>query len=243
MAQARSTGGATLEPHHFWQRILPASAAMPAPYNDRFPARFSDGRVLMLPIRALQNTPNAIASLILNQASFTVETTLADAVAAGVKGAAPDVVVGLPTLGLSLARAVAERLGHQRYVPLGTSQKFWYDDALSVSLRSITSTGASKRLYVDPRMVPLLTGRRVCLIDDVISSGTSISAALDLLRLIDVEPVVVAAAMLQTRRWEQLLDAGRENSPMPVVGAIRSPLLVGASGRWMVAPENGCAHA
>jgi adenine/guanine phosphoribosyltransferase-like PRPP-binding protein len=210
---------------------------MSPPYHDRFPARLPDGRVVMLPIRALAQTPNALASLILNQASFEVEAVLADAVAARLGDAAPDVVIGLPTLGLSLARAVAERLGHARYVPLGTSRKFWYDDALSVPLRSITSTGAVKRLYVDPRMLPLLHRQRVCLIDDVISSGTSICAALDLLKRVDVAPVVIAAAMLQTGRWEPVLRAAHPTQATRVTGAMHTPLLTGTPGHWVPVEE------
>jgi len=203
-----------------------------APYADGFPARLPDGRILVLPIRALPGTGHAIASLILNQASFAVEAALAEALAHRLAELHVDVVVGLPTLGLSLARAVGARMGHTRYVPLGTSRKFWYDSSLAVPLRSITSIGDAKRLYIDPRMLPLLRGRRVCLIDDVISSGASISAARDLLALVGVTPVVIATAMLQTRRWEARLGALRP------VSALCTPLLVGTAGCWRIAPED-----
>lgn len=186
----------------------------------------------MLPIRALAGTGNAIASLILNQASFPVEAALAEALADRLADLHIDVIVGVPTLGLSLARAVGARLGHTRYVPLGTSRKFWYDSALAVPLRSITSIGSDKRLYIDPRMLPLLQDRRVCLIDDVISSGASICAARDLLMLAGVTPVVIATAMLQTRRWEARLGELRP------VAALHTPLLVGAPGCWRIAPED-----
>lgn len=99
-------------------------------------------------------------------------------------------VVGLPTLGLTLAAAVARHLGHKRYVPLGTSRKFWYLEELSVPMSSIT-TKQEKRLYIDPRMMPLIENRRVALVDDVISSGTSIVAGLSLLAASKIEPVVV----------------------------------------------------
>lgn len=118
-----------------------------------------------------------------------------------------EVVAGLPTLGLTLAAAVAQKLGHTRYVPLGTSRKFWYRDDLSVALISITTPTQQKRLYIDPRMLPLLEGRRVALIDDVISSGTSIVSGLQLLAGCGIEPVAIGAAMLQSRRWCETLDA------------------------------------
>ncbi len=215
-----------IEPHDFWQSF--EADPIKAPYRDRYPARLPDGRFLFLPIRPLAGTDYAIASLILNQASFAVEEALSGVLAQRVASARPDVVVGLPTLGLSLARLVAQRLGHPRFVALGTSRKFWYDPALSLPMASITSPGQEKRLFVDPRMVPLLAGKRVCLIDDVISSGTSMRAGLDLLALVDVTPVCIGAAMLQTSRWQNLIAEAT-----PVEGAISTPLLRKAEGGWI----------
>jgi adenine/guanine phosphoribosyltransferase-like PRPP-binding protein len=224
-----------LRPEDFWQGLLPAGAAPPPPWRGAFPARLPDGRVLALPIRSLGDGAQGIASLILNQASFAVEEALADALAERLAAHAPEVVAGLPTLGLSLARAVAARLGHARYVPLGTSRKFWYDPALSVEMSSITSPGGGKRLYLDPRMLPLLEGRRVVLVDDVISSGRSIGAGLSLLALAGLRPVAVGAAMLQTTRWQAALEG------LPVEGVLRSPLLRRAGEGWRVAEEIGGA--
>ena len=222
-----------MEPHEFWQEIHPGDHATPGPYQDRFPARLPDGRVLFLPIRRLGETDRGIASLILNQTAFAVEAVLADLLAEQLAEYAPEVIVGMPTLGLSLARAVAERLGHRRYVALGTSRKFWYDEDLSVPLTSITSPGAQKRLYLDPRMLPLLSGAKICLIDDVISSGTSISAGLDLLQGAGLRLVCVGAAMLQTRRWQEALG----ERGVLAVGVIRSPLLRFGAAGWDLAEE------
>ncbi|MBE3638894.1 phosphoribosyltransferase [Mangrovicoccus sp. HB182678] len=208
-----------MEPHGFWQRVEDGPAP-PPPHRDRFPAELPDGRILHLPLRPLEGTATALASLILNQASFAVEDALALHLAAALHPHAPDLLVGLPTLGLGLAAATARRLGHDRYVPLGTSRKFWYDEALSVPLRSVTSPGGGKRLYLDPRMLPLLAGARIAVIDDALSTGSSMMAALDLLRLAGAEPVAIGAAMLQTRRWQGVLPPG-----LPVCGVFASPLL------------------
>ena len=51
---------------------------------------------------------------------FDVLDTLAESLAARIAPLQVDVVAGLPTLGLTLAAAVAGKLGHRRYVPLGT---------------------------------------------------------------------------------------------------------------------------
>jgi len=225
-----------IAPHEFWQTIHPAGTFEAEPeggHADFYPAALPDGRQLLLPIRPLPDGNHALASLILNQASFEVEDTICTALAGVLEALAPDVVIGLPTLGLSLARGTARALGHRRFVPLGTSVKFWYDESLSVPLSSITSPGRTKRLYLDPRMRALLEGRRVALVDDVISSGASLAAALDLLDRIGVAPVAVGTAMLQTSRWLDALSRKQATLPDRVRGVMRTPLLKrNASCRW-----------
>ncbi|MBB4952042.1 adenine/guanine phosphoribosyltransferase-like PRPP-binding protein [Agrobacterium vitis] len=184
-----------MQPHDFWQTVHPPGTfKLDGGHQYFFPACLANGQQLPLPIRPLSDGCHALASLIINQASFTVVHALAEDLAARLKPYAPEVVIGLPTLGLTLASEVAKKLGHGRYVPLGTSRKFWYEDGLSVPLSSITTPDQIKRLYIDPRMVPLVKHTRVALIDDVISSGSSIIAGLSLLATCGISPVVIGAA-------------------------------------------------
>lgn len=220
-----------MQPYQFWQEVRPASSLdLDPPYADAYPATLPDGRLLLLPIRPLPDGQSALCSLIINQASFVVLDILADHLAARLSRHAPDVVVGLPTLGLTLAAAVATRLGHSRYVPLGTSRKFWYEPRLSVPMSSVT-THDEKRLYLDPRLLPLLQGRRVALVDDVISTGRSITAGLELLALAGVEPVVIGAAMLQSERWREAPALARREDRLTFV--IRSPRLRRQNDGWV----------
>ena len=228
-----------LAPHEFWQVVYPADSFSVVPgFVDLYPAVLPDGRQIALPIRALPGDgTSAVASLIVNQASFAVEDALTEAMAALARNHAPDVIVGVPTLGLPLANGVARRLGHPRMVALGTSRKFWYSEDLSEPMSSITSPTHAKRLYLDPRMLPLLTGRRIVVVDDVVSSGASMVSVLRLLRKAGLNPVGIVAAMLQGERWRKPI---REFDPRlsPVVaGAVSSPLLRRSEdGSW--APES-----
>lgn len=223
-----------MKPHDFWQEIHPpGSFETGGDFTSFFVSELEDGRQLRLPIRVLADGEHALASLIINQASFAVLDALAENLVAKIELSGIDVVAGLPTLGLTLAAAVAQKLGHHRYVPLGTSRKFWYRDELSVALSSITTPEQQKRLYVDPRMLPLLEGRRVALIDDVISSGTSIVAGLDLLAGCGIEPVVIGAAMLQSDRWRARLDAAGPQWQARTTGVFATPILERtAEGKW-----------
>ncbi|NTF08526.1 phosphoribosyltransferase [Agrobacterium rubi] len=221
-----------MKPHEFWQDIhAPGSFKTDGPHSLFFPATLDDGRQLRLPIRTLADGEHALASLIINQASFPVVEALANDLAQKIEAFDVEVVVGLPTLGLTLAAEVARHLGHSRYVPLGTSRKFWYLDELSVPMSSIT-TQQQKRLYIDPRMLPLLEGRRVALVDDVMSSGTSIIAGLSLLAASSIEPIAIGAAMLQSERWrEKLADFGAQ-WPGRVQGVFTTPMLKKAGDGW-----------
>ncbi|RVG72029.1 phosphoribosyltransferase [Sinorhizobium meliloti] len=223
-----------MEPHDYWQEVFPPGSFVgDGGFRTFFPATLADGRQILLPIRPLSDGRHALASLIINQASFEVEDALAEELAARLAPFRPEIVAGLPTLGLTLAAAVARKLGHKRYVPLGTSRKFWYVDDLSVPLSSITTPGQKKRLYVDPRMLPLLRGRRVVLIDDVISSGASILAGLSLMAACGIEPVAIGAAMLQSERWRQPLAELSPQWPDRTVGVFATPMLVRADdGAW-----------
>jgi adenine/guanine phosphoribosyltransferase-like PRPP-binding protein len=229
-----------MQPHDFWQEIHPPlSFDTSGGYSSFYPATLADGRQIRLPIRPLSDGQHALASLIVNQASFTLLDALAADLAGQLSLLEPDVVVGLPTLGLTLASAVAQKLGHRRYVPLGTSKKFWYFDELSVPLKSITTPDHEKRLYVDPRMLPLLKNCRVALIDDVISSGASILAGLSLLQSTGIEPLVIGAAMLQSDRWRTALAGQGPDWPERVRGTFSTPMLVKREdGLWHPASED-----
>ncbi|GLK73923.1 phosphoribosyltransferase [Ancylobacter dichloromethanicus] len=188
----------------YWQELAaepPARFSFTPPHRHGYPVRLADGRVLVLPLRRLPDGVHAAASLIANQAAHQVVGALADAMAQEARSLGADCVAGLPTLGLSFAALVAERLGHSRYVPLGYSRKFWYRDALSEPVSSITSPEAGKRLRLDPNLLPLVEGRRVLLVDDAISTGATALAACRLLERAGASLSGMVVAMKQTRRW------------------------------------------
>jgi adenine/guanine phosphoribosyltransferase-like PRPP-binding protein len=222
-----------LLPHQFWQVLDPPGTHATAPdgWIDFYPASLPGGQQLPLPIRILPEDGNsAVASLIINQASFAVEDALAAAMTELLAEYDPEVVVGVPTLGLPLAGNVARRLGHQRMVALGTSRKFWYRDELSAPMSSITSPTHQKTIYLDPRSLPLLEGKRVAVVDDVISSGTSMRAVMRLLKSAEITPIVIAAAMLQGEHWRGALAEHQ----VPIVAPLASPRLgKNSQGRWL----------
>jgi adenine/guanine phosphoribosyltransferase-like PRPP-binding protein len=118
-----------------------------------------------------------------------------------------------------------------RYVPLGYSRKFWYTDQLSTTVTSITSPGNAKRIYLDPNQLSLLKGKRVVIIDDAVSSGTTLKAVWDFLEseIVSAEVIAAGVCMIQGQRWRGVLGKGRE-----VRGVFESPLLKRVEGGWDV---------
>lgn len=222
----------------FWQALLPAATPDAGPpYRYGYPARLPDGRVLMLPLRRSPASPDqAVASFIANHAAFEVVDALCEHMAALAREHQPEVIVGLPTLGLAFAPMVAQRLGFSNFVPLGYSRKYWYDEDLAVPVRSITTPGGGKLLYADPHVLPRLAGRRALVVDDAISSGQTTAAALTLARRVGAEVVAVVVAMLQGQRWRAHLAEAAPAWAGAVRGVFYSPRFRRVPGGWQ--PEN-----
>jgi adenine phosphoribosyltransferase len=60
-------------------------------------------------------------------------------------------------------------------------------------------------LLFDRARVPVASGRRVALVDDVISTGASVKAALSLLRGVGAQPVAVGALLTEAQAWRSTL--------------------------------------
>ena len=222
----------------YWQELLrPHAVGTEPPFQYRYPAMLPDGRVLLLPIRQRANDPNrAVASLIVNHASFDVIEALGEAMTALARPFAPDVIVGIPTLGLALAPHIAQRLGHGHFAPLGYSRKYWYRDDFSEPVRSITSPDVEKRVFLDPNLLPRVRGKRVVLVDDTISSGTTALAALRLLERVNAETVALVFAMNQGGGWRQRLGPEWQEKVRTV---FFSPMLRAVPDGWVAEPEEG----
>ena len=219
----------------FWQdfHAVPPAGAPPPPWTGCYPAPMPDGSVLTLPLRDFGTF--AVAGLIANQASFLVLDRLATWIAQAAQPLAADIVVGLPTLGHTVGAAVARALGHPSWVAPSTTRKRWYDDTLSAPLASITSpaTGpnATRRMWLDPRLLDRMQDRRILLVDDVISTGRSALAGLALLQAAGMTPVGLAVAMEQGQTWRDTWPGN-----IPVVSAFRTPHFHRALGGWDITP-------
>jgi adenine phosphoribosyltransferase len=111
-----------------------------------------------------------------------------------------DVVATVATMGIPVVIEVTRSLGLDQYVVLHKTPKLHLADGVSEPVTSITTAG-EQRLLFDRARVPTVRGRRVAIVDDVVSTGASTGAALRLLRSVGAQVVVVGTLVTEASRW------------------------------------------
>jgi adenine phosphoribosyltransferase len=120
-----------------------------------------------------------------------------------------ETVVSVATMGIPLAIEVTRALGLDDYVILHKTPKIHLADAVTEPVQSIT-TALPQRLLFDRARLGAVVGRRVAVVDDVISTGGSMRAALNLLRRVGAEPVVVGTLVTEGSGWREVLGPDAE---------------------------------
>ena len=85
-----------------------------------------------------------------------------------------DVLLTAESKGLQLTHVIARELGHKFYAVARTSLKLYMQDGLSIVINSSITTGKEQRLYISKHDADLLKGKKVGIIDDVVSTGNSL---------------------------------------------------------------------
>jgi adenine/guanine phosphoribosyltransferase-like PRPP-binding protein len=129
----------------------------------------------------------------------------------------PEIVVSVATMGIPIAIEVTRALGLDDYVILHKTPKIHLADAIGEPVRSIT-TATPQRLLFDRARLFAVAGRRVAVVDDVISTGGSTKAALNLMRRVGAEPVVVGAVVTEGAQWRSYL--GEDAALVQSLGSI-----------------------
>ena len=96
----------------------------------------------------------------------------AERLAEKIKKHAPDVLITAESKGLQLTHCIARDFGHKFYAAARKSKKLYMQDGIEVEAKTIT-TAEVQHLYLSAHDVELLRGKRVAIIDDVISTGAA----------------------------------------------------------------------
>ena len=114
-----------------------------------------------------------------------VEVTRAAAKELLAKAPEFDVVVTAEAKGIPLAYEMARQAGNKDYVVCRKGFKLYMRNVIETSVDSIT-TDHLQKLCIDQDDVETLKGRRVLIVDDVVSTGESLNSIEALLKQIDL---------------------------------------------------------
>ena len=94
-----------------------------------------------------------------------------------------EVLITAESKGLQLCHVVARELGHDYYAVARKSKKLYMQDGIDVKIDASITTGKEQHLYLSKHDADLLKGKKVGIIDDVVSTGASLQGLEDLVNL------------------------------------------------------------
>ncbi len=169
-----------------------------------------------LPLVALSDELT-IALLICVDLGVAFAETAGRELAEMMRPAGPEIVVSVATMGIPIAIEASRALGLDDYVILHKTPKIHLGETWAEPVYSIT-TDKPQRLRMDPARVEAVRGRRVAIVDDVISTGASLSSALRLVRRMDAQPVVIGCLTTEGGQWKGAL--GEDAALVRTLGAM-----------------------
>lgn len=110
------------------------------------------------------------------------ELTTACATALLEKAPEYDYLITAEAKSIPLIHEMARQNGNQRYMLARKYPKLYMRDILTAKVRSIT-TDKVQTLYLDGKEAELMKGKRILIVDDVISTGESLHAIEELVNL------------------------------------------------------------
>ncbi len=91
------------------------------------------------------------------------------------KAPAYDYIITAEAKGIPLAHEMARQAGDAKYILARKGPKLYMRDIFEVSVHSIT-TAKEQHLYLDGADAALMKGKKILVVDDVISTGESLEA-------------------------------------------------------------------
>jgi adenine phosphoribosyltransferase len=119
-----------------------------------------------------------------------------------------DILLTAEAKSIPLAHALSAETGKD-YVVLRKSYKLYMGDAIEVETLSIT-TGRPQTLYLDEKDVELVRGKKAVLVDDVISTGSTLSGMRLAMEKAGATVVAVVAVLTEGDRdqWRDVIALG-----------------------------------
>ena len=144
-------------------------------------------------------------------------TTLLESIDDALDDEVVDVILTPEAKAITLAYELCVRLNLPEFIVARKSRKSYMVDPVNVSVNSIT-TAHEQELWFDSVGIEKLRGKRILLVDDVISTGATMEALFTFLRSIDCEVRLIACVLTEGQHREAV-------GGVPVVSLGHIPLV------------------
>ncbi|MGH2452188.1 MAG: phosphoribosyltransferase family protein [bacterium] len=118
-----------------------------------------------------------------------------------------DLFVTTETKGIPLAHAIATYLGLKPYVVCRKEIRPFMLSPLVVRYKPITAK-TEQELFMDGRDAKKVRGKRIGIVDDIVSTGETLQAMGDLVKQAGGEVVAKAALLLEGEEWKDVVNVG-----------------------------------
>ena len=126
-----------------------------------------------------------------------------------------DYLITAESKGIPLAYEMARQIGAKKWMLARKGVKLYMKDVIGVEVRSITTDHVQK-LYIDGEDAAMMRGKRILIVDDVISTGESLTALEKAKRQAAISAAVWQSLPRATRRsatissiWRSCRFSGR----------------------------------
>ncbi|MDR2647652.1 MAG: adenine phosphoribosyltransferase [Oscillospiraceae bacterium] len=110
-----------------------------------------------------------------------------------------DIILTAESKSIALAEELATALEHPRYVVLRKSQKLYMTNPIALKVKSIT-TACTQTFYLGSEQQELLRGKRVLVLDDVVSTGGTMDTIFEMAQAIGFTVACVACVLSEDIR-------------------------------------------
>jgi adenine phosphoribosyltransferase len=114
----------------------------------------------------------------------------------------PEVIIAPEAKAFPLAHVIARELGHKFFAAARKGVKGYMSGYISIEVQSIT-TAEKQRLILDDIDVLRVKGKKVCLLDDIVSTGGTMRALQAITEKAGGIPVCKAAIWLEGPWWNE----------------------------------------
>ena len=126
-----------------------------------------------------------------------------------------EVLITAESKGLQLCHVIARELNHDFYAVARKTKKLYMQDGIEILIEASITTGKEQHLYLSKHDVDLIKGKKVGIIDDVVSTGASLEG---------LEKIVKKAGGIVYKKAFVLAEGDAANRP-DVTYLAKIPLL------------------